>query len=219
MSKPDASAQISKLIAGAPEPAKFPCILKADGDPIAEPVVHELVGSFLCWEAGVTFAADACERIAETFVDLNELRVSFEDEISGVLGKDDPIADERAARLRTALNSVFQRENSVSLASLVQLPKREARQYLEAIDGVPQYVAARVSLRALGAHAMPCDSRLLSLLHSEEIATEHDTPESAGSWLERQIRAGDSLGAHHAFEALLDGAGAKRPKKTSKRGA
>ncbi|GIK19869.1 MAG: hypothetical protein AMXMBFR77_05870 [Phycisphaerales bacterium] len=166
-----------------------------------DPVVHELVYSFLAWEASAPLATGALNRMQGAVVDYNELRVCYPQELASLMGEGYPLALERATRLRAALTEVYRREHGIALARLVDLPKRDARVYLETLEGVPPFVAARVVLLALGGHAVPLDSVLHGLLAAEEAVEPGSTVADAMGWLERTLRAKESEEAYLLLEA------------------
>ncbi|MEO1534405.1 MAG: hypothetical protein AAFS11_02440 [Planctomycetota bacterium] len=201
----------------APEASRFTPTLVAD-HPFADPILEELLYAFLVWEAGDKKAAPAPAKLAATCVDANELRICLSSEIVAALGSTYPKAAERAERIRATLNDIFDREHEVSLASLATAGKREARQYLDSLEGIPPYVAARTALVALDCHAFPVDDRLRKLLAGESCLPEDETTDSAPGWIERQIRAGE---AQPMFVALEHWAADRKPaprtkKKTSR---
>ena len=114
-------------------------------------------------------------------------------------------------RLRSSLNDVFRREHGVRLAHLAERGKREARAYLDAIDGLPAFVASRLVVVRLGGHAMPADERLRDLLVDREILPEGTSVHDAAGWLEHRVKAGEALGAHLLLQEWSDDEG--RPPK------
>lgn len=195
----------------------------APSEPMTDPVCQELVWAYLVWEAGQKRATALAAKLCDSFVDLNELRVCLPSELAAFFGSSYPKASERAERLRASLNDVYRREHSVSLASLSSINKREARAYLESIEGIPPYVASRTLLLGLGGHAFPLDERLSRVLVSEEALAEAGDLCAAATWLERQIRSGDAAKALHALEALAETAPVpsapegKAPRRPSKK--
>jgi hypothetical protein len=183
-----------KLAAEAPTPdtaSRFTPTQIAD-HPFGDPVIEHLILAFLTWEAGEKRAATAPAKLAAHCVDANELRICLPSEIVGILGTTYPRAPERAERIRATLNDIFDREHDVTLAHLADLGKREARQYLDSLEGIPPYVAARTALLALDCHAFPADERLAKLLAAERCLPD-DTPHAdAPGWIERQVRAGEA---------------------------
>ncbi len=170
----------------------------------SDELVDELIYSFVLWEAGTELAEGAMERLGAAFVDANELRVCQPGEIAAVLGVRYPKAMERAERLAAALQGIYDRENVLGLASLREKSKRDARAYLESLAGMPKFVAARLVLLRLEAHAFPVDARLLSMLRKEGVTVGGRGPDEACTRIERAIRAADSRDAYLAFESHCD---------------
>ncbi len=170
----------------------------------AEAILHELVFSVLLWETTTAHARAAHKRLRESFVDYNELRVSAPEDIVQAIGERYPLGVERAIRLRAILSDVFSRRHALSLTHLNELPKRDARTFLESLDGCPHFAAARVFLLRLGGHAVPVDVRLRDLLAAERIVEADATPEAASGRLERTIRADDSQEVCMILQAWSD---------------
>ncbi len=224
----------------APDPAKkLHALLKslrsahgeatADGDcagcpaaPEGDHLLWRLVFCFLAWEAPVSKACAAARKLHSAVIDYNEMRVCLPDEIAGMIGERYPRAIERAARLRSVLNELYRREHAVSLAKAANLGKREAREYLESLEGMPPFVAARMALVALGGHAFPLDERTHAALQEEGAVPPGLSLHDASGWLERQFRAGEALPAFLVMErwmndrapAKTSAATAKKPEKT-----
>lgn len=178
-------------------------------------LIRQLIFSMLMWEATRAQATAAMRRLGEHLVDLNELRVCFAQEIAAILGERYPRGLERAERLHAMLTEIYKREHGLNIDRLETLSKRDARTYLETLEGMCEYACARVILVGLGGHAMPCDERLRDHLASEGAMPEDLTTVEACGWLERQVRAGEALGAHHVLQAWSDAQGipTKREKK------
>lgn len=156
-----------------------------------EPVLCALVRALLEWNAGEGVAANGYAKLCACFVDLNELRVcSHEEFVAALAGH--PAAADRAARLRACLADVYRREHAMSLGVLREAPKREARHYLESLDGVPRAVAARVAHEMLDIHAVPVDDRLRDMLEAEGLIDEGTTAEHAATELERAIASSET---------------------------
>lgn len=167
--------------------------------------ISELVFSFLIWNATVRQADTAFGKIMAQVVDLNELRVSHAHEVIDLIGVRYPDAHHRVIRLLQSMMEVFEREHDYKMTSLGARSKREQREYLDTLPGIPPFVAARVALLAFGAHAMPVDDRLLTLLVKAGVFEPDTTPAEAESWLTRQIKAGDSQEAYLALQEWADG--------------
>ncbi len=172
--------------------------------PGEDPVVVEMTRSFLVWEAGSAFAEAALGRIRDHVVDFNELRVFLPDEIAGMMGPDDPRAQERAERLRASLNELYSREHDMRLSHLAEEGKRDVRAYLDTLDGMHPFVAARVALLCFGSHAFPMDGRLRDALARSRVIASDQPAGDVGGWIERQIRAGEASASYAALESLVD---------------
>jgi hypothetical protein len=168
----------------------------------ADPLLWHLIFCFLAWESTTAKAVAANKRLHTSVVDYNELRVCLPDELVGMIGDRYPRARERVTRLRSALNDLYRREHAVSLAKLVDMPKRDARQVLDSLEGTPDFVSARMMLLSLGGHSFPLDERIHQALVSEDAAPE-DIQEAAG-WLERQFRVGEAAPAYILIEAWMN---------------
>ena len=97
------------------------------------------------------------------------------------------------------------------------MSKREARAYLESLDGIPDFVAKRVLLTVLGGHCFPLDERLLGVLQEAGIL-DGESAEDASTKLERAIRAGESTSCFAALERLGDNAKRPAPRRSAKKG-
>ncbi|MCH7961423.1 MAG: hypothetical protein IIC49_03725 [Planctomycetes bacterium] len=181
-----------------------------------EPLLYELLRSFLLWEASPAKAELAIESLLNAVVDCNELRICLPDEVHAMIGPRYPRGLERAMRIRSALNDLFEREHDASLEILTTLSKRDARAYLLSLEGVPPFVASRVVLLGLGAHAFPMDHRLLKPLIAEGVFAAEATPEAAAGWLERNLRAGEVRAAYLAIEAWAQKPAPKRSRRQTK---
>lgn len=181
------------------------------GHETIEPLVHLLVYSYLLWESTPTVSSVAIDRLYGSIVDPNELRVSMPQEIEEWIGVRDPVSLERAQRLRASLNSIYRREHLVTLEALASASKREVREYLDALEGMPSFVAARVTLFGFHGHAIPTDQRLCALLEREDVLAPGLATAEVERWLERQIRASDGEQIVLVLDAWRDSANAQQP--------
>ncbi len=170
----------------------------------AEPLLCEFVRAFLIWESTTAKAAAAIKRLETAVVDFNELRICMTDELIRILGKNYPRAEERSQRLRAALNDLYARQHTVSLEHLTKLSKREAKEFLESLEGVPRFVVARVLLLTQSGHAAPVDGRIHRRLVEASITDSGTEPEDVAGQLERRVRAGEMLEAYSLLQAWAD---------------
>ncbi len=181
-----------------------------------DPVVHELVRSFLMDGAPRAGVGPALERLRASVVDYNELRVGLAEESAAALPSRYPSAFERCKRIRAALHEVFRRENGMNLAHLRDEPKRSARAYLDSLPGITPFVAARVALLSCESHAFPLDPVLLGVLERAGVVEPGLGLQTVSGRLERAIRAGEARGHYRRLEqhAMNAGAPAGRVRKS-----
>lgn len=185
----------------------------------------QLIYAFCLWETTRRQAHQGYNRLIKQVVDANDLRVSDTTELIGWLGDRYSRADERAMRLREVLHAIYRREHAVTLDHVVDLPKREARSYLESLDGMVPFVAASVVLIALDGHAIPVDEQLVAKLKRDGAADPDAGLAEVQAFLEHQIKAADALKAHAQLRACAEAGGATAAaratrtttKKTTKR--
>lgn len=160
----------------------------------ADPIVREVVYSLLLWETSSSNARTAFRKLTEAFLDLNHLRVAMPDEIAAALGDRYPRALERASRLRAVMFDIFKRENGLQMTRVAGASKRDARTYLDSLEGIPPFAAARVAAVSMGVHAFAVDERLLRLLAAEKVIEPSLSASEAGRWLEHHVPVAESEG-------------------------
>ncbi|MBI1369771.1 MAG: hypothetical protein GC162_14085 [Planctomycetes bacterium] len=188
------------------------------------PPLEQLVHSFLCWESSHNQADQAFVKLMREVVDFNDLRVTDPAQIVAIIGSSYSRAEERAYRLSRALHAIYRKEHAMDLSRVKELPKREAREYLEGLEGMPPFVAASVVLLSLDGHAMPVDDQLLDRLKRDGIVDEEATMAEVQSFLETHIRAADGIVAYVLMRAYVErpikfdgGAPRKTTKKSTKK--
>lgn len=184
-------------------------------DPIAV-----LVMSFLMWETTTEKALIAYKSIRAGVVDFNDLRVCMAQEVVDLIGPRYPRALDRTQRLRAVLRDVYSREHAVTLERLASLGKREVRKYLDSLEGMVPYVAARVALLSFDAHAIPVDDQLRTMLIEIDAADSSAENHELSSWLDRHIKASEGREAYFALQSWVDAGGkmskSKKPRTTKK---
>lgn len=151
--------------------------------------IRRLAISVLGEDCGDESASAALDRLLKSMVDWNEIRVSTPDQVAHALGDKIPDVVERARRLSRALHGVYLHEHCISLERLRNLGRREARDYLEALEGVNDYSAAAVMLWSLGGHAIPVHDDLLRALRNAGLVHESASRVEVQAFLERNIPA------------------------------
>jgi hypothetical protein len=165
-----------------------------------DPMLEEFLRSLMVWEASESLAAGALGRIHEGVVDCNELRVLLPGELAELIGKDYPRSQERASRLRDALNSVYRSEDRVSMERLSEAGPREARSFMASLEGTPGFVASRCLLLTRDIHLFPVDDRIVAALHREGVLGAGVSVQTAEAWLEKNVRAAQTREAYLLLE-------------------
>lgn len=134
----------------------------------------------------------ALDRALTTMVDWNDIRVSSARELSKAIGNSIPDGITRCQSLIDALRSIYDNENDISLERLKSLGRREAKQYLENLDGVDEYATASVLLWSLGGHAVPVNDSLFAELREAGLVHPEATRAEVQAFLERHVAASEA---------------------------
>jgi len=137
-------------------------------------------------------AKSALDRAFTTMVDWNEVRVSSPAELNRATGNAIPHGVQHCQQLVNALQAIYDRENRLSLERLRGMGRRDARHYLEQLDGLDEYGVASVLLWSLGGHAIPVDDRLLEALREADLVNPSADRSEVQAFLERHIGAADA---------------------------
>ena len=137
-------------------------------------------------------AERAIDRALTVMADWNEMRVSSAFELNRATGNTIPQGVQRCQQLIDALQSIFDHENRLSLDRLKGMGRREARQYLEQLDGVDEHAAASVLLWSLGGCAIPVNNRLLAALREADLVNPSAHRAEVQAFLERHVGAADA---------------------------
>ncbi len=177
--------------------------------PAPADAVPVLITSFLMWESTTARASAAWRRISEHVVDLNDLRVCMPQEIVELVGERYPASLERAQRLRATLRHIYKREHEIKLDRLQSMGKREIRQYVRSLDGIPPYAADRVTLLCFDTHCVPVDDRLRRCLAREGVCDEDADINELATWVSRQVKSTEARAAHLALQGWVDRVGGR----------
>jgi len=156
--------------------------------------VEALVQAVLGEHVRQSEASALWSRVHGHFVDLNDLRVSRAEEIMEALGLHNEAGRHMATALPQALDWIFQKYDMVSLSSLLEEGKRQARKELEAIARTTRFVVNYCFLVGLGGHAIPLTAGMKDYLRHNALVQPEATDEDIEGFLERQV------GASEAFE-------------------
>jgi len=167
-------------------------LLRKHGKPAAsdltDPLEQVLIG-ILAEDTTPAKATAVYRKLSQRMVDLNELRVTPAIELAQLIGTSVPRAADKARQIVAFLNAVRRRQDTLDLDFLRQRGRREVREYLDSLDGVPRSAAARVMLFSLGGHAIPVDDLTLYVLRKEELVDPSADAAEVQSFLERHISA------------------------------
>jgi len=178
-------------------------LLKKFGKPAAheptDPIEQMLIG-ILAVNTTSAKAVAVYHKLAQMMVDLNELRVTPALELAQIIGSAVPQAADKAQRIVAFLNDVRRRQDTLTLDFLRQRGRREVREYLESLEGVPRSAVAEVILFSLGGHAIPVDDLTLYVLRKEELVAPKAEAAEVQGFLERHIHAANAA----EFAVLLN---------------
>lgn len=189
--------------------AKHPKVKKVTYDEPADAVVYAIIGENMNGPA----TESAIKRFVDYFIDLNDLRVSQEEEILEVLGEDTPNAKNIASNLQKALKAVFDQYNSVSLETLKKIGKRPARQVLEKMDGISPFVVNYCMLASLQSHAIPLTKEMIQYLRNNQMVEPDADEQQIEGFLAKQISAEN---AYEFYVLLRRQSESRRTKKKNK---
>ncbi len=137
-------------------------------------------------------AERAIDRALTAMADWNEMRVSSAFELNKATGNTIPQGVQRCQQLINALQSVFDRENRLSLDRLRTMGRREARHHLEQLGGVDEYAVASVVLWSLDGCAIPVNDKLLTALQEADLVDPSASRAEVQAFLERHVGAADA---------------------------
>jgi len=182
-----------------------------------EQVTDAIIYAIASSELSEKSASSAVKKLADHFVDWNDLRVSWIDEIVDVLHKDTQATRNIASALIQVLNGIFNQHHKVSLDALKNTGKRPARQALEKVEGISRFVVDYCMLRSLHGHAIPLTEKMLEYLRNNELVDPNADEQQIGGFLAKQIPAKNG----YDFYALLrhESETSKSVKKKSKKRA
>jgi hypothetical protein len=194
--------------------------LSRDGKPQTmtplEPLMA-LVRGAMSYDVADGRAEDAMAMISKEFVDLNELRVATDLEIQGLLGVKYPEIKVRVAMITLALNSIFEREHTMSLERPKTLSTRDARQFLRELPEIHPFVEAFIMLSSFDGTAMPIDDMMLSFLKTQKAVADTATLDEAQRFLEHHLKAEEIYEAFRLIRRAASDA-SDGPEKGRRRG-
>lgn len=186
------------------------------GDRERQEPLKALVRAAMSYDMPDSRAEEAMKAIDKEFVDLNELRVATDLEIQELLGNRYPQIEKRVAMITQSLNAIFEKEHTLSLERLVNISKRDARQFLRDLPDVHPFVEAYVMLFSFEGHCLPVDDQIMEYLKSEGILEEGTALEDAQKFLEHHVKAEECHEFFVMLRSAAQGAGDESKKKKKK---
>ncbi|MCG3138705.1 MAG: hypothetical protein HJJLKODD_02573 [Phycisphaerae bacterium] len=163
----------------------------------------------------------ALQRLHRHVVDLNDLRVSTPAELALLLQRDVRDSVARATSLVRTLNTLYEKENKVSLRELKTKNKKERQDYLTSLGTLSPYAVACTLLMGFNDHVIPLDESMLQLLQKQNLVEADADLATVQQWLQKQINAKDARSFYGVLKALSNqksvaGKMATRPAKIQK---
>jgi hypothetical protein len=189
----DYSKKIQKLYRSLSR--KYPKVQKVSHEKVIDSIIYPVVSA----EMSEKRTDSIIRKLADFFVDWNDLRVSRAEEIVEVLGKDTPVTMDIALTITRILNGIFNEYHKVSLEALRKIGKRPAKQALEKIDGTNRFVVDYCLLTSLGGHAIPLTDKMIKYLRNNDLVNPDADDQQIGGFLAKQISAKNG----YEFYALL----------------
>lgn len=166
--------------------ARLSSLVKKVDEPPPLDILHRMVYA-VCREGVTREEADtAFKKLGESFFDLNEVRVSAAREVARAL-RDLPDNMDRAERIISILQEVFETTYSFDLESLQKKGLKQAQKLLERYKGSSPFLVAYVLRHSMDGHAIPVDADMLRCLKRLGIVEENADVESAEATLEHVI--------------------------------
>ncbi len=182
-------------------------------DPV-EAIVYAIVSENMDW----TETKSMIRKMKRHFIDINDLRVSREEEIMDVLGETGDKTLKTASTMRQVLEAILVKHNVVSLNKLKEIGKRQAKKELEEIDGLSSFATNYCFLTSLGGHAVPLTDDMIEYLKDNDLVHPKSKDSDIEGFLERQISAANAYKFYRLLKEESRKA-AKAKKKAAKKKA
>lgn len=182
---------------------------------IHEDPIEELMLGLLGRTASEHRAIAGLAALRTVAVDLNELRVTSVAEMVEALGADFPQGRQAAESLSRALNAVFNKTHTLSLAHIKPMGVKAASSYLSNLDGVDPHARALVIHYCLKGHSVPLDHNMYAYLKKTGCVEPESSHDEAQAFVERQLKQNEIDWFYHTFKRYA-ATHAGRPEKPAK---
>ncbi len=193
---------------------KSPKVNKIDFEDPADALVRGILSEHMQLSA----VNSTAKNLKKHFVDLNDLRVSRNEEMLDVLGSSREI-EKVVSVLAKVLQSVFNSFNSMSLVGLCEIGKRPAKKKLEELDGISEFVVNYCFMTALDGHAIPLTEKMIGYLRKNELVAPNASDDDIEGFLERQITSANGYQFYWLLKRQSEMGGKKIKKVSSKKAA
>ena len=155
------------------------------------PVLETLLYAVCLENTAPALAGAVYARLLNAFHDLNEVRVSSISELQPTF---DDLQDPqwRAARVKGALQHVFETNYAFDFESLRRKTAEAAAKHLAKIPSLSPFVRSYVMQHCLGNHVLPIDDHMHAALVWLGVAERGQTAEQAGEHLRPFVRKADA---------------------------
>jgi endonuclease III len=182
-------------------------VLKKHYKPIAPPAdraaLEHLLYACLLENARHEAADEAFAKLKELYFDWNEVRVTTVTELAeGMSGI--PDASAAAARVKRALQSIFEANYSFDIEAMKKQNLGKAEKDLEKVNGSTPFVRAYVAQNALEGHSIPVSKGALDVLYATGVINDSEADKGIVPGLERAIPKNKGI----EFASLLQQVGA-----------
>jgi endonuclease III len=192
---------------------KYPSVQKTAYDEPVDALVYATISAALSEQD----TQSAIVRFTDYFADWNDLRTSRVEEITEVVGRDNPAAREIASALVSILRAVFSKYNMVSLKALSKMSKKPARAILEKIAGTSRFAVDYCMLTSLQGHAIPLTKKMVEYLKSNRLVHAEADEQEIEGFLARQISAENAYEFYYLLRCESEAREVKGKKRTARK--
>lgn len=183
-------------------------------DEPAEAIVYAIVSESMRESEAKTIV----KKMGKYFVDLNDMRVSRVGEFVEVIGSSASSAEKTALKLGKFLSAIYTKYDVVSLESLKETGKRQAKKDLEDLGILSRFAINYCFLTALSGHAIPLTEKMFNYLRACELVHPDSSDDDIEGFLERQVTAANGFEFYSLLREESDKS-KKKLKKTAKKKA
>jgi len=188
---------------------KYPTVVNVDFEDPVEAIVYAIVGSGI----NEISIGSVMKKIKKYFVDLNDLRVSRSEEIMEILGSTNAENKKTTLRLTEVLNAIFNRYDRMSLSSLKEVGKRQAKKEMGKLKVLTEFETDYCFLTSLGGHTIPLTEKMYEYLRLNELVHPDANNDTIKGFLERQITAANGYKFYYLLRRESENGKKKKGRK------